>query len=96
MNKPTAKELWEYYSEGDEGWEEVDKILDDSWRHGNYVTTVMKRKEDNTYWAISYQVTGDGEYNTWRDEADILAHVTEVWPKEITKIEYVTTKPENK
>lgn len=43
---------------------------DPSWRHGNYVYEVFFRDVDNTYWAINYQVSGDGEYHSLRDGED--------------------------
>lgn len=74
------------------GLESVLRELDDSWRHGCYVYEVFKRKSDDTFWAVNYQESGDGEYNGIR-EGD--AQIEQVWPHEkvVTTIEYKTKPP---
>lgn len=74
---PPAKEemLWE-----ENGIASVDKKLDDSWRHGNYVTEVFYRESDKTYWEASYRVSGDGETHELREG---LHTVRRVYPREV-------------
>jgi hypothetical protein len=83
MNTEKFQELWH---NGD--LVKVDEELDDSWRHGNYVTTVYRY--ENEFWQADYHVSGDAEYHGIRDNDFKL---TKVYP--VTKItkttEYVTT-----
>lgn len=62
MNKKEFKELWL-----NDNLESVYRDIDDSWRHGNYVYEVFKT-EDNRYFGVNYQVSGDGEWHGIRDE----------------------------
>lgn len=84
----SAKELWELYcEEGVEGHtvEEVDEEIDDSWRHGNYITSVLKETTPDgivTFWTGTYQVSGDGEYNSWRENE--CYDFSEVFPTTVT------------
>lgn len=77
MNKTLFKELWM-----DEGIQEVDDKIDDSWRHGNYHTTVFayETPDEVQYWQAAYKVSGDGEYHGIRDnDFDIVR----VYPKQV-------------
>jgi len=83
----SAQELWELEWEGgdaDHTAEIVDEEIDDSWRHGNYVTSVVKETlptGEVFYWEGTYQVSGDGEYHSWRDgDCDDFR---EVFPKTV-------------
>ncbi len=94
MDKPTIEQIRDEYMEDTEEQilEFVHEELDDSWRHGNYVFHVYKRLEDETYWGISFQVSGDGEENTLRDKGYGLTDkdVIQVWPREIKSVEWIT------
>lgn len=86
MTDEEFKELWE----GDY-LEEVYKKIDDSWRHGNNMTTVYHYEKDDTYWQCQYRVSGDGEYHGIRDDEFTLRQVTPV--KKIVEItEYVAVE----
>lgn len=91
MDKPTAKELWEAYWEGDDWEEEHDEVIDDDWRHGCSKYTVLKHLPSETYWSISYRVSGDGEYNEWRDEPSMTL-ISKVVPFEKTITSYKVVK----
>ena len=58
--------------------EDFDKLkrvhseADPSWRHGCYMYEVYHREVDDTYWAVNYNLSGDGETNGLREgECDI-------------------------
>ena len=82
--KPTSDDLY-----NEEGFEEVHREADDSWRHGSYVFQVFKRLSDDTYWGAAYCLSTDGEAHGLR-EGD--ADISEVEPKEVTTVTYVTKK----
>lgn len=66
MTKPTCDEIW------NEELKQVERNVDDGWRHGVYVSEVYYRTSDNTYWNASYQRSTDGETNGLREgDADI-------------------------
>jgi hypothetical protein len=81
MKKPTCEEI--FY---EVGLKSVCREVDDSWRHGVYVTEVYKRESDGTYWEASYQLSGDGETNELREGC---ADIVQVIPQEKTVITYV-------
>ena len=85
MDIKTFRDLW-----WDDMVTSVLKKVDDSWRHGNYVYEVFV-DEQGQYWSVTYQVTGDGEYNTLR-EAECHDPIR-VYPhtKTITVTEYLDT-----
>jgi hypothetical protein len=64
----------------------VESHADPSWRHGCYMREVYHRASDDTYWQVSYQRTGDGEYNSLRDGD---AEFERVYP--VSKIVTITT-----
>lgn len=87
MNKlkdPTHEDWFDEYLES------VQKDVDNSWRHGCYVYEVFHRDADDTYWAVNYKVSGDGETHTLREG---LEKFTQVYPNEkvVTTVEYTTT-----
>jgi len=61
MNKEEFYEKWVVDGE----LEEVYKDFDDSWRHGNRVTSVFRI--DEKYYEVKYNVSGDGEYHGIRE-----------------------------
>ena len=75
-----------------DGWDGrfllVHKDLDDHWRHGNYVTGIFEDLELKTFWSLSWQESGDGEYNTLRDEPDLMEPPVEVERYERTVYDY--------
>lgn len=82
MNEPTCRDLFL-----EDGYESVHRDSDDSWRHGAYIGEVFKRESDGTFWLAAYCLSPDGETNGLReDDADI----TQVMPKEITAVKYVS------
>lgn len=78
--KPTHEQL------SDEiGFESVLRKADDGWRHGCDIYEVFQRLEDDTYWAVNYRLSTDGETNELRQgECDI----TQVRPVATTVIKY--------
>jgi hypothetical protein len=84
MTKPTAKQLWN---------EELDEPIwhEDTtgWRHGYYTNQVYLRKEDNTYWMASYEVSTDGETNGLREGT---AKIVQCMPFTKTITSYVPFK----
>lgn len=91
--KPTGEELRSAWMEDNPDYQAVHQKADPSWRHGCYMTTIFKRQSDDTYWAANYQVTGDGDYNTLRDDPDDV-HIHQVWPMTRTIVDYTRIKPE--
>lgn len=71
MTNEEFKELW-----FDGVLESMEKNLDDSWRHGNYVDEVFKYEDK--FYSCSYQVSGDGEEHGIRDDEFTLREVTPV------------------
>ncbi|GJE18781.1 hypothetical protein [Methylobacterium marchantiae] len=88
--KPTAAQLREVWQEELDGWEQVHEEADPGYRHGCYMLTVFHRQADNTFWAASYTVSGDGEENGLR-EGD--ATVRQVWPHQVTTTAYLSKPP---
>lgn len=88
VTKPTYDDIRE------ELLESVHREIDDSWRHGNYVYEVFHRESDDTYWAVNYNESGDGEYNSLRDEREQFTQVTPV-KKMVEVTEYVAVKEGN-
>jgi hypothetical protein len=91
ITKPTPKEIRDAWMEATEDFEQVHEEADPSWRHGCYMHTVFKRIADNTFWAVNWQCSGDGEYNTLRDEVNSI-EVFQVEPKEVTTTIYTALK----
>ena len=82
ITAPTCRQLLE--RDGDLKF--LDQELDDSYRHGNYVTDYYLRVSDNTHWAAHYTKDGDGEHSGLLDgDADIVR----VKPVTVTRTEYV-------
>lgn len=77
--KPTCEELF------DEELELVQRSVDDSWRHGVYVTEVYKRESDLTYWKATYSQSTSGETNGLREGCAVI---TRVFPREVIAVEY--------
>lgn len=73
----------------DELLDSVHEELDDSYRHGNYVYEVFHRAADDTYWAVNYTCSGDGEQHGLRD--DEHDGFTRVYPHKrvVTVVEYL-------
>lgn len=86
-DKPTVQQIFE------EELKQVYSEADPSWRHGCYMMDVYLREEDDTYWSVNYQLSGDGEYNTLRDDPQFVEFI-QVWPRAVTVTEYTTNKPE--
>ena len=70
MNK---EEFYEKWADVDGELEEVFRDLDDSWRHGNRVTSVFKI--DEKYYEVKYNMSGDGEYNGLREKEFTIIEV---------------------
>lgn len=88
MNKPSVEDLSEGYYDENDDLELVWDDADPSWRHGCYMTSVFKRKSDNTYWSVSWRRSGDGEYNSLREGDIDETYISEVEPYSVTIIEY--------
>lgn len=84
MNTPTWIDLF------DRELKIVHREVDDSWRHGVYVTEVCHREEDDTYWEIGYRLSTDGEVHGLRSK-DYTIH--QVYPIQTTITTYSTIKP---
>lgn len=79
ITPPTCEEIY------NEELELVHTEADPSWRHGCYIYEVYNRESDNTFWAVNYRRSTDGETNALREG---LADVKEVEPYEVTRTEY--------
>ena len=88
MIKPTIDDVRNAYCEDHDDFEEVYENADPSWRHGCYMTTVYKRLSDDTYWQVSWQRSGDGEYNSLRDKEIDTSDIVQVEPFSRTVIDY--------
>ena len=88
IKQPTVTEIREEI-----GLELVQSNSDSSWRHGTYERDVYSRKSDGTFWEVPYRLSGDGEYNTLRDNPDMV-EIYQVYPKEVISTVYTTKKPE--
>ena len=72
--KPTVKQLSDFCCENYDDDDVVDfdytdyRKIDNSWRHGCYISEVFRRISDDTYWMVNYQVSTDSETHTLRDE----------------------------
>lgn len=85
MDNARFKELWL-----NDELNEVDEEIDDSWRHGNNMSTVYEYK--GQYWCANYQVSGDGEYHGIReDDFDLVRVFPET--KVVTITNYTTKVP---
>ena len=73
---PTAQQMMDR-----DGLTEVHRTADDCWRHGSRIFQVFRRESDDTFWAASYDLQTDGEYNGLR-EGD--ATIEQVAPHERT------------
>lgn len=72
----------------------VHREADDSWRHGCYIYEVFHREEDDTYWAVNYNKSGDGETNGLRDGDHTIDQVERV-EETTTAVTYKTiAKPD--
>ena len=65
----------------------VHREADDSWRHGCYIYQVFHREEDDTYWAVNYNLGGDGETNGLQ-EGDFTVGQVERVEETVTKVSY--------
>lgn len=92
--KPTIEEIKRGWQEDNEDIVAVLDEADPSWRHGCYMTTIFRRLSDGTFWSVSWQKSGDGEYNSLRDGDCYDSDVSQVWPHEVTTIEYRSVPPE--
>ena len=85
---PTCTEI-----QDEDGLELVQTNSDSSWRHGTYERDIFSRKSDGTFWEVHYQLSGDGEYNTLRDDPG-MAIISRVYPKEVISTIYTNEKPD--
>ncbi len=85
MEKPTCEQLFDR-----EGYYQVERKVDDGWRHGVYVTEVYLREWDRSYWMATYRLSTDGETNELREG---LADIQQVSPREITTTSWVVVLP---
>ncbi len=69
---PTQQDLWE------DRLESVHRETDDQYRHGCYIYQVFHRKEDDTYWAVNYNLSTDGEENGLSDDDYTIEQVNRV------------------
>ena len=86
MEKPSCEDLLE-----EDGYEEVLRESDASWRHGTYEHRVYKRLSDETFWAADYRLSTDGETNELREGS---ATIYQVEPKQVTVTSYVPIEGE--
>lgn len=91
--KPSVDTIRAAWQEDDHDFEQVHEDADPSWRHGCYMTTVFKRLSDETFWSVSWQKNGDGEYNSLRDGDCSDGDVMQVWPHTVTTVEYMGVPP---
>lgn len=94
LNKEKFKELWM-----NDEVETIEKDIDDSWRHGNYVFEVFKYKPDPDglpiYYSVSYNESSSSDYHGIRD-GDF--EIERVFPHEkvVRVIEWKSTPAEPK
>lgn len=97
ITPPTPEEIRDFCMEEYEGdqppFEKVHQHADPSWRHGCYMDTVYKRLSDGTFWSVSWQRSGDGEYNSIRDGGLGQGDIVQVWPKAVPTVEYTGERP---
>lgn len=82
MDIKTFRDLWY-----DDRLDEVLSEADPSWRHGCYMHEVYRNPENNTYWSVNYQRSGDGEYNGLR-EGDFDLQQVEPYEEVVTVTKY--------
>lgn len=78
LPNPTGKDC---YNEGRGDLfdlEVVEREVDDGWRHGCNIWEVYHRKQDDTYWSISYQMQTDGEWDGRIDGGEVPEQVIRV------------------
>lgn len=86
VQKPTCEDLFEQ-----DGFKDVHREADTSWRHGAYISEVFLRESDNTYWMANYRLSTDGETNELREGT---AEIVQVEPFEKTITDYREVKVE--
>ena len=86
IEQPTNEQMLD-----EDGLKCVERVADDSWRHGSYISQVFHRQSDNTYWAVSYELSTDGETHGLRD-GDF--NITQVYPHEVVSVVYKSAKPD--
>lgn len=80
----TPKEFQQMWEDDLLEWQHEE--LDDSWRHGNRVTTVFK-SPDGRLWRAKYNVSGDGEFNGMR-EGEFSFEEVESYTEVVTLTKY--------
>ena len=83
--RPSATDFLDAASFDHPNMKMVYEEIDDSWRHGSYVTQYFYDEIHKTYWQVVYQRSTDGEYNGLSDKDFFL---TEVEPYETTVTRY--------
>jgi hypothetical protein len=73
----------------DDAVESVWKDLDDSYRHGNYVTEVYKDQQGR-FWRVAYTESGDGEQHGIRDNEMYLLEEVEQYQVQLLLTKYRT------
>ncbi len=63
VKTPTKEELIDLLDDD----KSVLREVDDSWRHGSHIRQVLHRETDDTYWAVNYSLSTDGETHGLRD-----------------------------
>lgn len=91
--KPTGKQMKDAWQEDDEDFDIIKDEVCEPDDHGHWSELVVKRLSDDTLWRCVYLNQSSGNYIDLRDDPDLI-DVQQVWPKEVTVIEYVTTQPQ--
>lgn len=94
LKKATYGEISASYKDENEDFTLAKEDLDDSWRHGNYVTQVWMRVEDGSFWQVTFRVSGDGETNEMRDleKYEVAKEALQVVPKKVLTTVYEAVK----
>ncbi len=73
-----------------EGWEEIERSMVDECRWYNVFSYVVKNIESGKFYEFCRnEATADGECDQWDKDANGCVELTQVFPKEVTTIEYV-------
>lgn len=83
MAPPTCEQL----SKGT-GFVQLQRSVDDSWRHGVRVSAVYRRESDGTFWRAQYNVSTDAETHGLRDDEATIVQV-EPFQRTITDYQLV-------
>jgi len=83
MSAPTCDQLF-----NEELGQPIYRDVDDSWRHGCYITEVYLRTSDQSYWRAKYRISDRGAHEL----REGIAAIEQVEPYETTVTAYRVTR----